>query len=269
MGQKSNILTLNKNKQSITLYNLGYNNFLYGINFLKNFKKSLEHKKIFLSKSSFNILGNQLVLNLDLFFRTVKINNFRRNILSLKKNQVFSKSIFSNIFSKIFPNLKVNLIILSVKTLNIDFDKNLFLKLFSKFKRFHNTLFPRRFNFFIDFLKISTLFFFSKVNLKFYIEIIGQIFKILPKRRHNFFLSFIEQFFRVLIYDFKMVENSNLRGVKFMISGRIQAKPRAKFKYFQLGQIPMQSVEKNIDFSKIHVYTFYGVFGLKIWTYRV
>ena len=267
MGQKSNLLTLRKIKNS-NLVSLQYKNFIYPVNFLRHLKRLFYQKKIFLVKSSFNISGNQTVLCLQLFFQTVKINKFRRNILFVKKKvSQFPK--FLNIHSKILSFLKTNLIFLKIVNCNKYISKPIFLRLFFKFKKYHNTLFPRRFKFFIDFIKISVLFLYSKINLQFYIEIIGQIFKILPKRRHNLFLAFIELFFNTLITDFKRFDIITLNGVKFMLCGRITAKPRAKFKYFQIGRIPVQSIDSNIQFSKLHIHTFYGVFGLKIWTYQL
>jgi hypothetical protein len=272
MGQKANLLTLRKKKE-FNFINIRNKDFLYTNNFLCNLKKLFDQKKIFLANSALNILGNQTHFVLDLFFRTAKLNRFKRKILFFKKINQTKTIVKSNIFSKLYlktlNRLKTNLIIINVNNLNKYYNKKIFLKLFFKFKRFHNALFPRRFNFFIDFLKITILFIYSKINLRFYTEIIGQIFKILPKRRHNFFFLFVEQFFKELIYEIKLTNNLNLKGVKFMLSGRIQAKPRAKFKYFQLGKIPMQSINSNIDFSKLHVYTIYGVFGLKIWIYRI
>ena len=266
MGQKSILLTLRKNKNS-NLANLQYKNFIYPIIFLRYLKKLFHQKKIFLINSSFNIAGNQTVLSLQLFFQTVRINKFKRNILFFKKKaSKFPK--FLNMYSELLAFLKTNLIFLKVINFNKYINKSAFLRLFSKFKKYHNTLFPRRFNFFIDFIKISVLFLYSKINAHFYLEILGQIFKILPKRRHNLFFSFVELFFSTLITDFQQLNTITLNGVKFMLCGRITAKPRAKFKYFQVGKIPAQSIDANIQFSKLHVYTFYGVFGLKIWTYR-
>lgn len=267
MGQKSNLLTIRK-KKSLSLINLQYKNVFYPLFFLKYLKQLFDKKKIFVSNSSFSILGNQIFLTVDLFFRTVKINKFKRNIVFLKQKLV-KNLIISRLYHKILSFLKANLLIISIKNLNTFSNKQLFLKLFYKFKKFHITLFPRRFNFFIDFIKISVLFLYSKVNLNFYLEVLGQIFKILPKRRHNLFFTFLKQYFEILIYNIEINEKMSLKGIKFMISGRIMAKSRAKFKYFQIGKIPLQSIDSNIDFSKLHVYTFYGVFGLKLWTHRV
>lgn len=269
MGQKANLLTLKK-KSKLNLINLQYSNFLYANIFLIFLKKLFDKKKIFLINSSLNLLGSQFVLNLNLFFRTVKINKFKKKIKKSKKNKLnntlLRKSIIAKIYSKTLIYFKTNLIILAVLNLNKYYNKIIFLKLFFKFKRFHTRIFPRRFNFFIDFLKLSVLFVNSKINLHFYTQIIGEIFKILPKRRHNFFFLFVEQYFKILLTEIK---NLSFKGIKLMLSGRIQAKPRAKFKFFQLGKVPLQTFSVNTDFAKTHVYTVYGVFGLKIWIYKI
>ncbi len=271
MGQKSNLLTLRKKKHSNFL-NLQAKDFIYGDEFLKNLKKLFYIKSCFLVNSSLNILGNKTFLVLSIFFSTNKINMYKKKTYFLKtkkKNKNFTENLLlSKLYKKIVNKLCTNLIFISVKNLNIQQSKPNFLILFSKFRKYHSTLFPRRFNFFIDFLKISILFVESKINIQFYLEILGRVFKILPKRRHNFFLVFIQQLFKFFINDYNIKNSLSLKGVKFMISGRIQAKPRAKFKYFQLGKTPTQSISLDVDFSKQHIYTIYGVFGLKIWTFR-
>lgn len=271
MGQKSNLLTLRK-KKNLNLLNFKATNFLYGDEFLKNIKKVFSIRNCFLVNSSLNILGNKTLLVLNIFFSTSKINSYKKKAY-ISKKKIHTKSfsekvLLAKFYQNLLHKLRTNLIFVSIKNLNTQQDKVGFLSLFSKFKKYHATLFPRRFNFFIDFLKISILFLEAKVNIDFYLEILGRVLKILPKRRHNFFLVFIQQIFKSLINDYNVKNILGLKGVKFMISGRIQAKPRAKFKYFQLGKTPTQSISLNVDFSKRHVYTIYGVFGLKLWTFR-
>lgn len=272
MGQKSNLITLRKKKKT-SLLNFKYNDFLYGHDFLKGLSRLFFKKKIFLTDSSLNLIGNQSILTLELFFRTAKLNRFKRKIkftnIFLGQKKCSSIRALSKLYYKALFRVKTNLIVLNIVNLNKKPRKKLFKVLFYKFKRFHYSIFPRRFNFFIDFLKISALFFNGKIKLDFFTITIGQIFKILPKKRHNFFLLFIQQLFKSLIVDRIITNKKRPRGVKLMLSGRIQAKPRAKFKYFQLGSVPMQLIDLDVDFSKTHINTIYGVFGLKIWVYRL
>ena len=269
MGQKSNLLTLRK-KTNINFLNLQSCDLTYVNTFILFIKKFFDRKKIYLTNISFNFLSNQIVVGLSLFFRVAMLSKLKRKYKrkGIKINLI-KKKININFFKQIMARLKTNLIFLSIINLNKYYDKLLFKSFYEEFKEYHTALFPRRFNFFIDFLKITTLFRKLKIDLNFYLSVIGDIFKILPKRRHNYFLSFIQKFLKKLIdEDSRFNDKNALRGLKFMLSGRITAKPRAKFKYFQLGKIPLQSIDSNVDFSKIHVFTIYGVFGLKLWTFR-
>lgn len=135
---------------------------------------------------------------------------------------------------------------------------------------FVSTIFSRRFNFFIDFLKLTVLFFNNNIDLKIYLKNLGRIFKFLSKRLHSRFLLFLKILFQLLI-SYSLKNNINVhctRGFKFIIKGRFQAKDRASSKLIQIGSVPSQSFFCNIDFSSTHVYTLYGTFGIKIWTYR-
>ena len=61
--------------------------------------------------------------------------------------------------------------------------------------------------------------------------------------------------------------NYNLCGVKFLLSGRIRGKSRSSSNLIQIGSVPTQTISKTIDYATSHVYTLYGVFGIKVWTY--
>ena len=61
---------------------------------------------------------------------------------------------------------------------------------------------------------------------------------------------------------------STISGIKFIINGKIRGRMRASSKCISVGTIPIQSLQKNIEFSKTHVYTLYGAFGFQIWLYR-
>jgi len=127
-------------------------------------------------------------------------------------------------------------------------------------KKFLGILFARRLTFFIDFVKITSLFFQSKIFSGLYLSLLGQIFQILPKRKHTKFFSFIKFLFTILAN-----QNASILGLKLLISGKIQGKTRANSLFIHSGSIPNQTISKNIEFSKIHIYTRYGAFGFKFW----
>jgi ribosomal protein S3 len=60
----------------------------------------------------------------------------------------------------------------------------------------------------------------------------------------------------------------DLLGIKFIIKGKLKGKRRKSNSIINIGQIPVQSLYKHIEFSKTHAFTVYGTFGLKLWVYR-
>ena len=162
---------------------------------------------------------------------------------------------------------------MSINLLNLNnyLDRDLLNAFYKSFKRFVGVLFNRRFNLFIDFLKINALFLKSKVSSKVYLSLLGQIFRILPKSKHGRFLLFLKLLFKALIDISENSKNSFIKpilGVKLLISGKLKGKPRSTVSCIQVGSVPSQSIDKNVDFSKIHVYTLYGAFGFKIWIHK-
>ena len=100
---------------------------------------------------------------------------------------------------------------------------------------------------------------------------LGQIFRILPKRKHTRFIYFLKILFKTIIEnDLNKGDNQTLKikGIKFIINGKLQGKTRADSSLIQLGSVPIQSIGKDVDFSRLHVYTMYGAFGFQMWVYR-
>jgi ribosomal protein S3 len=79
---------------------------------------------------------------------------------------------------------------------------------------------------------------------------------------------------------FKLLTNKNLNvkinnlqiksilGIKFIIQGRLQGKPRASNNIILIGSVPTQAFQKNIDYSLNHIYTKLGAFGIKLWIHK-
>lgn len=79
---------------------------------------------------------------------------------------------------------------------------------------------------------------------------------------HKPFLSFVTKLLRIIIFSNTFV----LKGIKFIISGRLNNKPRSSSSVVILGNIP--TITKNIettDYSESTCYTKNGTFGIKIW----
>jgi len=274
MGQKTNVLTLRKIKPELNLLSENSKSFLYGFKFLKNFEKLLLGKGILLIDKALNFENKQIFLNLTAFFRSSKTINYKRK--GLRQKQKYSMKLSNPFFSffidkqlSLFPN---NLVIVNFKNLNANLNKRIVGFFYNIVKRFLGFLFARRFNLFIDFLKLSSLFSEIKISSNSYLYVLGQIFRILPKRKHNRFLFFLKVIFTAIVKDLSNsineVPSSSIKGIKFIINGKLQGKTRADSRCIQVGSVPIQTITKNVDFSRLHVYTLYGAFGLKMWVYR-
>lgn len=222
--------------------------------------------------------------------KLLKDEEKQKTKMKLKKSLDSFKTIRNDLFKHIFVRrifkeltfLRINLL-----TTNYLFLDDILLKnkviikfLYLKFKLFRNSLFTRRINLFGDFLKISSLFANGIVNSKTFLFILSQIFRYLLKRQHARFLIFLKKLFKIYIskglkYDIKTKKfidknktNSNIYGLKFLISGRLKGKLRSTQKFINFGSVTNQTISKNIDFQKTGVFTRYSVFGFKLWTYR-
>jgi len=271
MGQKSNLLTIKKIKKVGNLASLNSQSFIKGHLFLDNLLKLLKGKNIYLVKKEFQSENNNFFLNLSLFFCSRKLVDFRKR--DFKKQQYSKKSIhfFKNkgikkLFKSLFQFSKS--ITVNVKTVNNFLIRSDLIFLYKTFDRFNKILFPRRFSLFIDFIKMTSLFSQSNLSSNLYLYILGNIFKVLPKNKHGVFLSFLKSLFQTLVVKQSLLENSKILGVKFLISGKLKGKPRSSTSCIQVGRVPIQSVSKSVNFSKLNVYTLGGAFGFKMWVYK-
>jgi hypothetical protein len=278
MGQKSNILTVRNGKSNLNLKKNNSKLFLYGLKFLELLNTLFLSKEILLTEKTFNIVNNQCFYNLELFYRTKKVVTYKNKKKTHLKNTDDLKAVFSkqksivNLFLKEFKGLHSNLFVFNFKVLNNFIDKNIVLQSFRVFRSFFYVLFNRRFNLFVDFLKITFLLYIAKIPVSAYLFLLGQIFKVLPKKSHNRFLVFLELVFKFLLVkklsSKRNIYFSTIKGIKFIVNGKLRGKMRSSSKCISVGTIPIQSLNKNIEFSKTHVYTLYGAFGFQIWLYR-
>jgi hypothetical protein len=271
MGQKSNVVSLRYFKVSKLYNRLNIQEFLYSFSFLKFLNFLFLKKKLFLTSSFFFFFENKIFLTCFLFFRVAKLLRFKK----LKKKKLKLK-LFNNFFKikNIFQNLrflKNNLIIFTFINLNIYLkkQKKKINKIFKLFKKLGLLIFPRRFNFFLDFIQLSVLFLENKITIKFFISIICEIFRILQKKMHSKFFIFINKYFQFLVSNPFKKKIYNLLGIKFCINGKLKGKTRSNSYTFTAGTVPIQSIKACIDYSKAHAFTIYGVFGIKLWVYRV
>ena len=260
MGQKSNIITLRKNQENPFLsYDTKFNFII--LNFIKSLSVLLNKRGIFLTKTDFSFNSNKIYIKLTLFYSTRKLNIYRKSIF---KQKTFNNNIsITKLLYKLQKLSKTTLIFTKFKILKITNSNNLQL-FYNSFKKFSTVLFDKRYNLFLDFIKISSLFFEKKINTKILIQVLGKIFCFLQKKRHPQFFIMIEKLFNIFLMDTK-TDKSNIKGVRLLVSGKILGKAIASRQLLNIGCVPTQTYKEQIEFEQLHVYTLYGAFGFKIW----
>ena len=80
-------------------------------------------------------------------------------------------------------------------------------------------------------------------------------------KKHRRFIKFIVSTLKVLIIN----KSSKLIGIKIVIKGRINGRPRAKNQTIQLGKTPLQSITSYSDYAQATAVTSDGTLGVKAW----
>jgi hypothetical protein len=277
MGQKSNVLTLKKKQNSLNFSGNEKESikFLHGLRFLKSFEQLLKKKNILLTGNQMNFVGNKVHLDLSLFFKVSKLVHYRKKFLKGIKNPHFSKirNKVNKFLTREFSLLKSNFIVLKLNVINKKVNKKIVYLFYNKLKRFIGILFSRRFNFFMDFLKASSLFIEDFLSLRIYLSFLGLIFRVLQKRTHARFLLFLRTIFDLIVSSSKVKRlssaKSRIKGLKFILNGKLKGKPRASSNCSLFGRVPNSTISKDIVFAKFDVCTLYGVFGFKAWVYKI
>ena len=61
---------------------------------------------------------------------------------------------------------------------------------------------------------------------------------------------------------------SGIKGVKVMVSGRLDGAEIARSESYHEGSIPLQTLRADIDYGFAEAHTTFGVIGVKCWTYK-
>ncbi len=64
------------------------------------------------------------------------------------------------------------------------------------------------------------------------------------------------------------VMRSGAKGVKIMVSGRLDGAEIARSENYHEGSIPLQTVRADIDYGTAEAHTTYGIIGIKTWIYK-
>jgi len=75
-------------------------------------------------------------------------------------------------------------------------------------------------------------------------------------------------FRRVMRNALQRAQNSNVRGIKIQVSGRLNGAEMARSEYIREGQVPLHTLIANIDYSSKEAHTIYGILGIKVWLFK-
>ena len=276
MGQKSNTLTLRKSYIETNVSSITSSLLLNSLRFLTYLNYIFNKRGVSIMAETLNVVNNQLVIRLELFYKSFKVSSYKSKIKHQSQERLtFKKYLkFVKLFS-LFKKSSQTLVKVSTKTLNKNINSKLIILLFSRTKKFIGNIFSRRFNLYLDFLKLSNLYMLNFISTKQYLILIAQVFKFVPKKAHSKFIAFLKTLFQFFIIESKKysksvstISSKSILGIKFTINGKLQGKARATGSFLQEGSIPIQTLSANIEYFQVTTFTLLGTFGLKMWVYR-
>ncbi|MBP5357218.1 MAG: 30S ribosomal protein S3 [Clostridia bacterium] len=83
-----------------------------------------------------------------------------------------------------------------------------------------------------------------------------------------FHLEKRESFRRTMKKAMSNVMRSGAKGVKTMVSGRLDGAEIARSEHYHEGSIPLQTLRADIDYGFAIANTTFGVLGVKVWIYK-
>lgn len=66
----------------------------------------------------------------------------------------------------------------------------------------------------------------------------------------------------------KVMTHKEVKGVKVMLSGRLDGAEMSRTEWQKRGRIPLQTLRANVDYSLVEAHTTYGIIGIKVWIYK-
>ena len=83
-----------------------------------------------------------------------------------------------------------------------------------------------------------------------------------------FRLEKCESFRRTMKKSMSNVMRSGAKGVKIMVSGRLDGAEIARSEHYHEGSIPLQTLRADMDYGFAEAHTTFGVIGVKVWIYK-
>lgn len=76
------------------------------------------------------------------------------------------------------------------------------------------------------------------------------------------------QFRRAMKQAMQKSMRGGAKGIKIMVSGRLDGAEIARSEFYHEGSIPLQTLRANIDYGFAEAVTTYGIIGVKVWIYK-
>ena len=130
------------------------------LKFVEVFLRALEKKNVLVNSISFSQSNNRISLRMGLFFNSnyIRLKKLGFNKLKLKKQKNYkSLNKFKNLFFDNLNVLRINLFSFVVKNLNNNIQSNIVKYFYLKLKRYIKILFSRRFDLFLDIIRLTAL----------------------------------------------------------------------------------------------------------------
>ncbi len=223
-------------------------------------------KGIFISKLS--VLGdtNTLYLHADLFFskrNRLKTKKLRRALKSYRgfKTRSLSHKGFIHFCQSLQQILGVRKVVFKIRKLDCKLETNQLISYWSLIKK---TLTFKRAAFASDLVQSSLLLLTKQATAFLLNTFLVLMFTRLPKRQHSRFFVFLKKFFKGIL-SHSQGFNGSILGIRLLISGKLSGKTRAQSFAVNVGQVPTQTLDCNIDYSFVPAFTMMGTFGFKLW----
>lgn len=132
--------------------------------------------------------------------------------------------------------------------------RGVYKRLWRALRRFR---FYRQNRFFLSAM-VDTLFFVHMLRAELISLLVVRLLK--KHKRHWLVIRFLRRVVRFYYAKYKV-----LSGLKIKVSGKINGRRRKKKRVVLFGSLPLQTFEKDVDYSYRIAVTKFGVFGVKVW----
>lgn len=233
--------------------------FIHKINFdqkfiIKQRKKNYRKSKKATLKSLQKKLPKTRLWIIKKLKNKIKYTNQNYDLNSFISYLLKSLSVFTN------QQLNITIVLQNInKGLSLrlkNHKSQLFRKTVIKLRKYYSSVF------FKEYINILCILVLKKNSAKLLSELIAFQFSVI--KRHNFFLNFLKRSLTLMVNS----KFSLINGIKLLISGRINGRPRSSSRIIQIGKVPLQTFDAKIDYFQSTAFTLYGTFGVKVWVYE-